>query len=88
MIVTTTPNVEGKQISQYLGIVTQCSIFAVPGGAKMIQRGWRGSFDAAIEELTQQAEQLGADAIVGVIYNAYKSGMVDYLHVTGTAVKF
>ena len=88
MIVTTTPNVEGKQISQYLGIVTYCQIFAVPGGTKMIQRGWSGAMNLAIDELKQQADELGADAIVGVIYNAYKTGMVDYLHVTGTAVKF
>ena len=87
MTITTTPAIEGKQIAEYLGIVSGCVMFAVPGGTKMIQRGWSAGMEAVTAEIAKQAAELGADAIVGMKADAYRSGMCDYLHATGTAVK-
>lgn len=37
--------------------------------------------------MVSQASALGADAILGVKIDAHKSGIGDYLYITGTAVK-
>lgn len=86
MTVTTTMTVENKQITNYLGLVSGCIIMALPGGNKAVQRGWNTAVESATAEMVSQATQLGADAVVGVKVDAYRSGMTDYLYVTGTAV--
>lgn len=87
MTITTTMTVEDKTITQYLGIVSGCVIMALPGGSKMVQVGWNAGIEKASSAMEAQAAKLGANAIVGVTLNAYKSGMVDYMYVSGTAVK-
>lgn len=87
MIITTTMAVENKTVSQYLGIVSGCVIMSLPGGNKMVQAGWSNGVKNASAAMESQAAQLGADAIVGVTLNAYKSGMADYMYISGTAVK-
>ena len=80
MVITTTPSVEGKKISQYLGIVTGEAIM----GANMfkdlfasitdILGGRSGAYekeliqakDIALGEMQERAQSLGANAIVGV----------------------
>lgn len=80
MIVTTTPSIEGKTISEYRGIVTSEAIM----GANMfrdflaslsdIVGGRSGAYETklaearqvALDELEQHARGLGANAIVGV----------------------
>lgn len=80
MIITTTPSVDGKKISQYLGIVTGEAIM----GANMfkdlfasitdILGGRSGAYekelirakDIALEEMQDRAQSVGANAIVGV----------------------
>ena len=41
MIVTTTLSVEGRTISEYLGIVSAAQVMVMPGGNKGVQRGWQ-----------------------------------------------
>ena len=83
MIITTTPGIDGRQIREYLGLVSSCVMVAFPGGAKAVQRGWDAGSSAATAEIQRQAEQLGADAIVGVKIDVSK----DIMYATGTTVK-
>lgn len=80
MIITTTPAVEGKQITQYLGIVFGEVITGV-NFLKDIGAGLRNFFggrsagyeeeliharETALRELEQRAYERGANAVVGV----------------------
>jgi uncharacterized protein YbjQ (UPF0145 family) len=78
--VTTTPSVEGRQISAYLGIVTGEAILGANifkdlfAGIRDIVGGRSGAYEEelrkartiALEELAIAAGQAGADAVVGV----------------------
>ena len=55
MIVTTTLSVEGRTISEYLGIVSAAQVMVMPGGNKGVQRGWQAGVDGVTEILLQQA---------------------------------
>ncbi len=80
MIVTTTPNVEGKKITEYKGIVFGEVISGVDfikdftAGLTNFFGGRSGSYEqeliearvAALREMERRAESLGANAIVGV----------------------
>lgn len=80
MIVTTTHNIEGKQIIQYLGVVTSQTIIGanffkdILGGLRDIFGGRSGTYEKvldeakgyALTELTQKAKSMGANAIVGI----------------------
>lgn len=80
MLVTTTPTVEGKRITRYFGIVTGEAILGanvfkdVFGGIRDIVGGRSGTYerelkrarDMALAELEAQAQQIGANAVVGV----------------------
>lgn len=80
MIVTTTPNVEGKTIRQYLGIVTGEAILGANifrdlfAGIRDIVGGRSAAYEKelararqiALQEAQEQAVSLGADAIVGI----------------------
>lgn len=80
MIITTTPAVEGKSITSYLGIVTgeailganvMKDIFAgfrdiVGGRSAAYEKELRTARDIALREMTEEAEKLGANAVVGV----------------------
>ncbi len=80
MIITTTPAVEGKPITSYLGIVTgeailganvMKDIFAgfrdiVGGRSAAYEKELRTARDIALREMTEEAEKLGANAVVGV----------------------
>ena len=83
MIITTSPNIEGRQISNYLGIVSGAVVAALGGGNKGTQRGWKAGVDGVCEVLKQEAADLGADAIVSV--SMEMNGM--NLCAVGTAVK-
>lgn len=83
MIVTTTFTVEGYQIVEYLGMVRGIIVRAPTisqgffGGLKSIVGGQIGAFtdmceqarETAYNEMVRHAEQLGANAIVGVRYD-------------------
>lgn len=80
MITTTTPNIEGRTIEQYLGVVSSEVII----GANVIKDIFAGLRDffggrsatyervldeartKALSELVQRAEVMGANAVVGI----------------------
>jgi uncharacterized protein YbjQ (UPF0145 family) len=80
MIITTTPDIEGKRIVQYLGIVFGEVISGVDfvkdiaAGLTNIFGGRSGSYEgelieareSAIREMTQRAAAMGANAVVGI----------------------
>ncbi len=80
MIITTTPSIEGKNITQYLDVVTGETIFAlnivrdffasirdlVGGRTNSYEEVLTKARQEAINEMKQRALALGADAIVGV----------------------
>ncbi|NLY37742.1 MAG: putative heavy metal-binding protein [Firmicutes bacterium] len=80
MIVTTTPNVEGKRIVEYRGIVFGEVISGVDflkdlsAGLRNIFGGRSGAYEgelvearaASLKEMGERAAALGANAVVGV----------------------
>ena len=78
--VTTTPALEGKQISRYLGVVTGDAILGanifrdlfagirdiVGGRSAAYERELRRARDIAMDEMCAAAVDLGANAVVGV----------------------
>ena len=80
MIVTTTPDIAGRQITGYLGVITGEAIMGANvfrdmfAGLRDIVGGRSGSYekelrkarDVAMEELQEAAREMGADAVVGV----------------------
>jgi uncharacterized protein YbjQ (UPF0145 family) len=81
MIITTTPSVEGRQISEYHGIVFGEVIAGVnfikdfAAGLTNFFGGRSASYEdvlirarqSALEELERRAANLGADAVVGIV---------------------
>ncbi len=104
MIMTTTDSIEGRAIEQYLGIVAGEAIMGANifkdmfAGIRDIVGGRSGAYEnelatakqLALEDIAEQARDLGADAIVGMDldYEAL-GGKVNMLMVVanGTAVK-
>jgi len=105
MIVTSTETIEGKQVTQYLGIVSGDAVMGTNifrdmfAGIRNIVGGPSGSYEkelrkakaAALESLIEEAQELGADAVVAVDldYEAISDDNGNMLMVSanGTAVK-
>ncbi len=80
MILTTTPSIEGKHITQYLGVVTgetivganifrdiMASIRDIVGGRSgAYENAFRKARQIAFAEMEQDAAALGANAVVGI----------------------
>jgi uncharacterized protein YbjQ (UPF0145 family) len=80
MIFTTTGTVEGREIDRYLGVVFGDAVLGVNvfkdllGGLRDLVGGRSGTYerelgaarDAALNNLTEQARAIGADAVVGI----------------------
>lgn len=80
MIVTTTPSVEGRRITEYRGVVFGEVITGIDfvkdfaagfsnffgGRSSSYEEELMGAREQAMRELEQRAAQLGADGIVGV----------------------
>jgi len=80
MIMTTTPQVEGYQIREYKGVVTgetiiganfMKDIFAgirdiVGGRSASYEKVLRQAKDTSMQEMMQRAQEMGANAIVGI----------------------
>lgn len=80
MIVTTTPNIEGRKISRYCGVVAGEAILGanlfkdifagirdlVGGRSATYERELQKARDIALKELEMRAEELGANAVVGI----------------------
>jgi uncharacterized protein YbjQ (UPF0145 family) len=80
MIVTTTPQVDGKRIVTYHGVVSGEAIFGanvirdffasirdvVGGRSGSYEKVLRDGRDTALREMVEEARHLGANAVVGV----------------------
>ena len=80
VIVTTTPNIEGKKITAYRGIVTGEAIMGanifkdlfagirdiVGGRSASYERELRRAREIAMEEIKTAAAEMGANAVVGI----------------------
>lgn len=80
MITTTTPNIEGRSIEQYLGVVSAEVIIGanffkdILGGLRDFFGGRSGTYERVLEEarqnalneMVQKAQRVGANAVVGV----------------------
>jgi uncharacterized protein YbjQ (UPF0145 family) len=102
MIITTTPSVEGKTIQEYLGIVTgeailgahlgrdiMASLTDIVGGRSAEYEGEvRKARMIALKEMASEAEDKGANAVVGVDidYEVIRQGML-MVSASGTAVR-
>ena len=89
MIVTSTDGIEGRHVSEYLGIVSGEAVMGtnvfrdlfagitdlVGGRSGTYEEELRRAKDVALEEMKREARALGADAIVGVD--------LDYEHLGG-----
>ncbi len=103
MIITTTPNIEGKRITKYCGIVSGEAILGanlfkdlfaglrdlVGGRSATYERELQNARDIAMQEIRTRAEELGANAVVGVDLDyevmGQSNGML-MVSVSGTAV--
>lgn len=103
MILSTTNNIEGQEISEYLGLVFGETVNGI-NMVKDIGAGFRnivggrsqGYEDEVVKtrkyclkELEVRAEAIGADAVVGIKFDfeTLASGGMFLLNVSGTAVK-
>jgi len=80
MTITTTPSVEGKRVTKYLGLVTGEAILGanifkdffagirdIVGGRSAAYEGeLKKAREIALSEISQAAADLGANAVVGV----------------------
>ena len=104
MIISTTPTLEGRPIREYLGLVTGevivgANIFKdLFAGIRDIVGGRAGAYEGALrdarrqayEELSFEAERLGADAVVGVDLDyevVGANGSMLMVSITGTAIR-
>ena len=105
MILTTTNTLETHQVKEYLGIVTGETIIGANiikdffAGIRDIVGGRSGSYekvlreakDTALKEMEDQAQRLGAGAVIGIDLDyetvGPRGGML-MVTASGTAVKF
>jgi uncharacterized protein YbjQ (UPF0145 family) len=103
MIVTTTPNVEGRRIREYRGIVTGEAILGanifrdlfaglrdiVGGRSAAYEKELRTARETAMAEMTASAQEVSANAVVGVDLDyevlGQSNGML-MVSISGTAV--
>ena len=102
MIITTTHDIQGQTIREYLGIVVGESIIAtnifrdimasvrdvVGGRSKAYEEKMNEARGIAMDEMMDKAQALGADAVVGVDidYETVGNNMM-MVSASGTAVK-
>jgi len=103
MLVLTTPNIEGKKINRYLGLVGGEAILGanvfkdmfatirdiVGGRVAAYEKELRKAKDIAIEEMKEQAKILGGNAVLGVDldYETVGNSML-MVSASGTAVVY
>ena len=80
MQLTTTPNIEGKRITKYCGVIAGEAILGanlfkdlfagirdlVGGRSATYEKELQRAREIALEELRQRAQDLGANAVVGI----------------------
>jgi uncharacterized protein YbjQ (UPF0145 family) len=106
MILSTTDFIQGANIQNYLGIVTAEVVYGSNAlrdffaGIRDVLGGRTGAYERvfekgqqdALKELESRAQQLGADAVVGIqiktdTINIDEHGVLMLITATGTAVK-
>ena len=104
MILTTTPNIEGYKILEYKGLVTGETIIGanfikdifagirdiVGGRSKSYEKVLQEGKETSIQEMMQRAQELGANAIVGIDIDyetVGQGGSMLMEAVSGTAVR-
>ena len=103
MIMTTTPTIEGRGVSEYLGVVTGEAILGANifkdlfAGIRDIVGGRSGAYEQelnrarsiAMQEMEEAAGRMGADAVIGIDLDYETVGQGSMLMVTasGTAVR-
>jgi uncharacterized protein YbjQ (UPF0145 family) len=103
MIITTTPTIDGKRIREYRGIVTGEAIMGanifrdlfagirdiVGGRSAAYEKELRNARETAMAELASNAQEVGANAVVGVDLDyevlGQNNGML-MVSISGTAV--
>ena len=103
MLLTTTPSVDGQKIERYLGVVAGVAILGanifkdlfagirdlVGGRSATYERELQRARDIAMQELTDRAVEMGANAVVGIDIDyevlGQNNGML-MVSVSGTAV--
>jgi uncharacterized protein YbjQ (UPF0145 family) len=103
MLMTTTSIVEGKPVTRYLGVVTGEAIIGanvfrdlfasvrdiVGGRSATYERGLAEAREVAMKEMAARAQELGANAILGIDLDyevlGQNNGML-MVSVSGTAV--
>ena len=80
MLVTTTPNLEGKRVTKYCGVVAGEAILGanmfkdlfagirdlVGGRSSTYERELQKARDIAMEELQHRAKEAGGNAVIGI----------------------
>lgn len=105
MLITTTNNLEGKEITQYFGIVSGETIIGANvfkdffAGIRDIVGGRAGSYEGvlreaketALQEMSDQAARLGANAVIAVDLDyetVGASGSMLMVTAAGTAIQY
>lgn len=103
MLLTTTHNIEGKKNIKYIGLVNGEAILGanfvkdflagirdvVGGRSGAYEQGLREAKSIAIREMSEQAQRLGANAIIGIdldYENIGSNGSMLMVSANGTAV--
>ncbi|HLF27477.1 MAG TPA: heavy metal-binding domain-containing protein [Anaerolineae bacterium] len=102
MLLSTTPTIEGRRSTQYLGIVSGEAILGanivrdflagitdiIGGRSAAYEQELRKAKDIALGEMQEQAAALGANAIVGIDldYETVGQGSMLMVSASGTAV--
>ena len=104
MILTTTPDIEGYKILEYKGLVTGETIIGanfikdffagirdiVGGRSKSYEKVLQEGKETSVREMMQRAEELGANAIVGIDIDyetVGQGGSMLMVACSGTAVR-
>lgn len=104
MLIVTTDTVQGKEITEYLGVVAGQTVYGANilrdflAGITDVIGGRSGGYEsvlmdgaaAAIKDMEGYAEELGANAVIGVSIDYESMGKDNSMlmvSVTGTAVK-
>ena len=106
VLIATTNTLEGHKIRQYLGLVSGEAILGanifkdffagirdiVGGRSAAYERELRKAKDIAIQEMAEQARQLGANGVIGVDLDFEEispgSGTMLMVSASGTAIQF
>lgn len=103
MLITTTTSIEGQSVEKYLGVVAGETILGanifrdfmagitdiIGGRSKAYEESLREARDSALSEMMQSAQQMGANAVIGVDIDyetVGPNGGMLMVSATGTAV--